>query len=170
MRLSFLSVIKTEHSNTSAHAGHAPLMLIVALLWAALVSGTVHGQASVFGDSTPRFLDVDQAFSFYTSLDSQHQVSVHWTIAPEYYMYSDKFSARAITADGNSTDLALQLPAGVAHFDEFFGEVTVYYHQLRIILPIQDIQAPFTLEIDFQGCAEAGLCYPPTSRQTEIFR
>ncbi|ALO45200.1 hypothetical protein PS2015_514 [Pseudohongiella spirulinae] len=153
-----------------AHARRAPLILIAALLCAAVSSTLLHAQSSVFGDTTPRFLDVDQAFSFYTSLDSQNQVSVHWTIAPEYYLYADKFSMRAITADGNSTELPLQLPEGVEHFDEFFGEVTVYYHQLRIILPVSDIETPFTLEIDFQGCAEAGLCYPPTTRQTEIFR
>lgn len=170
MRLSFLSVIRLKHSQARALAWRARLGLIAVLLCAAGFSSTLNAQASVFGDSSPRFLDVDQAFSFYTSLDSQDQLSVHWTIAPDYYLYADKFSLRAITADGNSTELPLQLPEGVEHFDEFFGEVTVYYHQVRIILPVPDIEAPFTLEIDFQGCAEAGLCYPPTTRQTEIFR
>lgn len=170
MQLSFLSVISPDLRKTRAHARHALLVLMTLLLSGMSAGNTVAAQGSLFGDSSPRFLDVDQAFSFYTSLDSQDQISVHWTIAPEYYLYADKFSARAITADGSSTELPLQLPDGVAHFDEFFGEVTVYYQQLRIILPIGKTEPPFTLEISFQGCAEAGLCYPPTTRQTEIFR
>lgn len=117
----------------------------------------------------PAFLDVDQAFSFYISLDGPDSISVHWTIAPGYYLYADKFSF-GITAPANLvTTLIPVLPAGVKTEDEFFGEVSVYYEKTRAVLKLPE-KSPeqFTLTIGFQGCAEAGLCYPPTRRDVDI--
>ncbi|MDP2091512.1 MAG: protein-disulfide reductase DsbD family protein, partial [Pseudohongiella sp.] len=115
------------------------------------------------------FLDVDQAFSFYISLDDTDRISVHWTIAPGYYLYADKFSFGIIEPEDLVTTLIPVLPAGIKHEDEYFGEVSVYYEQTRAMLKLPDgSPQQFTLSIGFQGCAEAGLCYPPTKRDVEI--
>ena len=146
--------------------------VIAAMLLLSPVSGHLLAQGtSPFGSSAPRFLDVDEAFNLYTSLDSESQISVHWIIAPEYYLYADKFSARIVSPASMAGPLELNLPEGVQHNDEYFGDVTVYYQQIRLPLQIPG-PAPqsFTLEIGFQGCAEAGLCYPPQLRQLEIYR
>jgi thiol:disulfide interchange protein DsbD len=125
---------------------------------------------SPFGSSAPRFLDVDEAFSFYTSLDARDRISVHWSIAPEYYLYQDKFSFRIISPQTLAGELTAELPDGVNHNDEFFGDVVVYYGDLRTSVALPSaIDQPFVLEIGFQGCADAGLCYPPERRQVEIF-
>ena len=128
--------------------------------------------SSLFGGS--RFLPVDQAFSYYTSLDSDSQISIHWTIAPGYYLYADKFSVSVSSPESESGELAFELPAGVAHNDEYFGDVTVFYDSLRISLQLPQALTAGTedivLQLDYQVCAEAGLCYPPESRQIPIYR
>jgi thioredoxin:protein disulfide reductase len=141
-----------------------------ALLLACLLIPAALAQGSPFGSSAPRFLDVDEAFSFYVALDSRSQISVHWTIASGYYLYQDKFQFRIIAPEGLVTAIKPQLPAGVNHNDEFFGDVVVYYGQMQTILNLPEaISEPFMLEVEFQGCAEAGLCYPPQRKPVEIF-
>ena len=119
--------------------------------------------------TNPAFLEVDQAFSFYISLDDAENISVHWTIAPGYYLYADKFSFRITEPEDVSGTLIPVMPAGTAHEDEFFGKTTVYYQRTQSSLKLpEQIPERFSLEIGFQGCAEAGLCYPPAVRLVEI--
>jgi thiol:disulfide interchange protein DsbD len=142
-------------------------LLIAALVTCASVSAQPSG---LFGDSRPSFLDVDEAFQFYTSLDSSDQVSIHWTIAPGYYLYRDKFSFNLVAPDGNALAAAYAIPQGISHHDEFFGDVEVYYRNLSatIDLPVATQRDGYRLQIQYQGCAEAGLCYPPQTRLIEI--
>jgi thiol:disulfide interchange protein DsbD len=143
-----------------------------ALLWLALLAaGFVSAQPSgLFNSSRPAFLDVDEAFQFYTSLDSADEIAIHWTVAPEYYLYRDKFSFSLVADDGETLELAASMPEGNHHHDEFFGDVEVYYHGLTtaLTLPTDAPAGDFQLQIRYQGCAEAGLCYPPQTRLLEI--
>ena len=154
------------------------------LLYISLMSGPTQAQTpllanpSATGSSAqspfsqqPAFLDVDQAFAFFISLDGPDTISVHWTIAPGYYLYADKFNFAISGPEASRTALIPVLPAGVKHEDEFFGEVTVYFGQARAVLRLPDNSAEqFTLAVGFQGCAEAGLCYPPTQHNVDITR
>ncbi|HSB97982.1 MAG TPA: protein-disulfide reductase DsbD [Spongiibacteraceae bacterium] len=107
------------------------------------------------------FLPVDQAYK--SSVDFQSgKLAVHWQIAEGYYLYRHQF---AFTADGQALDAVI--PAGKAKEDEFFGHVEVYYHGIDVILATLPTQ-PFTLAITSQGCADAGLCYPPATRYFRI--
>ena len=122
--------------------------------------------SSLFGRSG--FLPVDEAFSFYTAVPSQGTVVLHWRIAPEHYLYRDKFSVTlSATPDQVPQLVSLDLPTGVAHHDEFFGDVDVFYETLEFSLPIPEAvrDLPYTLTIRYQGCAEAGLCYPEQQRE-----
>ncbi|MDO8907149.1 MAG: protein-disulfide reductase DsbD family protein [Pseudohongiella sp.] len=160
----FLSAIRLKYNKH----GIPGLFCGVLLLFAVNLSQLPAMAQSPF-DTTPAFLDVDQAFSFYISLDSSENVTVHWTIAPGYYLYADKFSFKITEPDEVSGTLIPVMPAGTPHEDEFFGKTSVYYQQTRstLRLPI-DSPERFLLEIGFQGCAEAGLCYPPAVRHVEI--
>jgi len=142
---------------------------LAALLWPAVdLSAQPSG---LFGGSTPRFLEVDAAFRLYTSLDSSSRISIQWDIAPEYYLYADKLSARILAPEAVAGSFELNLPQGHEHHDEFFGEVVVYYNHLRIALELPEgTPQSFILEVGYQGCAEAGLCYPPQLRELEIYR
>jgi len=103
------------------------------------------------------FLPVDQAYKPSANFQSG-KLAIHWEIAEGYYLYRHQF---AFSADGQALDATI--PAGKAKEDEFFGHVEVYYHGIDIILEALPTH-PFTLAITSQGCADAGLCYPPATR------
>lgn len=76
-----------------------------------------------------------------------------------YYLYRDKFTA---TLEGQA--LQPLFPEGELHSDEFFGEQTVYRGTVQIPLPLGAADNGKTVVLRFQGCADAGVCYPPMTR------
>lgn len=107
------------------------------------------------------FLPVEQAYQLQVDVIDDHLL-LHWDIAEGYYLYRHQFDFAV--ADGGK--LAADLPAGKGKEDEYFGHVEVYYHNLDVKLTGFPVTA-FTLQVSSQGCADAGLCYPP---RTELFR
>jgi thiol:disulfide interchange protein DsbD len=57
-----------------------------------------------------------------------------------------------------------QIPEGIHKEDEYFGEVEVYYDALMVDVPVTGAEKE-TFIVEYQGCAEAGICYPPQKRQ-----
>ena len=112
-------------------------------------------------------LPVDQAFALSASATGRDQVRLQWKIAPGYYLYRHRTSVKA---DGGFNAGTLQLPAGERHHDDFFGEVETYRQQLVGTLPGKPAAGTTTvqLEVRFQGCADAGVCYPPQKRVIEV--
>ena len=119
--------------------------------------------------SGPRFLPAEQAFNFYTSIPEPRVLKLHWKIAPGYYLYKDKFALRAIS-NGESVTLPLQLPEAIAHSDEFFGDVQVYFKEIVAQVSLHDLnpQTDYTLVLEYQGCAEAGFCYTLQQQQLPV--
>lgn len=110
----------------------------------------------------PQFLPVEEAYQVDVAIQGQ-QVILHWIIEPNYYLYKDKFS---FEIDGHSVEP--QLETGKLKFDEYFEkDVEVYYKatDVRIALTKERLASlnaqPAYLSIKSQGCADAGLCYPP---------
>ncbi|MCB1648684.1 MAG: protein-disulfide reductase DsbD N-terminal domain-containing protein [Pseudomonadales bacterium] len=114
----------------------------------------------------PRFLPAEQAFAYFISLPAPGTVAVTWQIAPDYYMYQDKF-AFSLLHNGNPVSSTPTLPQAVPHNDEYFGDVQVYFHEVtaRLPLPTTDTSGQWTLLLEFQGCAEAGFCYTLQRRE-----
>ncbi|WP_240724618.1 protein-disulfide reductase DsbD [Halomonas borealis] len=101
----------------------------------------------------------DQAFK--PSLSQQgDSLVVDWQIEPGYYLYRHRFSAE--TPQG---ELALELPDGETIEDEYFGRSEVYRHALRMTTTPGDAG---TITLHWQGCADAGLCYPPQQQTFEL--
>ena len=113
------------------------------------------------------FLPPDQAFALYTSLREDGAVIVEWEIADGYYLYRDKFAVSVAGGSGYAVK-TVDLPPGLKRTDEYFGEVEVFYEVAKAVV----LLAPLTsgdhtaleLDIVYQGCAEAGLCYPPIKK------
>lgn len=104
----------------------------------------------------PQFLPVNQAFVLdYRQQDNE--LLLNWTIADGYYMYRDKFKLGGIAVNFSHPTY----PASISIEDEFFGKTEVYYHQLQLKIPLSDIDEDAIFRVQFMGCAEAGLCYPP---------
>ncbi len=115
-----------------------------------------------------QFLPVDQAFDFSAIADGGDAVRLDWRIAPGYYLYRHRISAKS--ADPGYALGEISMPAGKKKTDEFFGDVEVYYDALRATVPVSRAAggSSFELSVSYQGCADAGLCYPPVTKTIAI--
>lgn len=98
------------------------------------------------------FLPPDQAFSFQAVSTAQDQASFTWRIADGYYLYHDQLKVIE-----NGKALSLQLPRPQQKDDPNFGMTEVHYGQVQATVAMQPNQS---YKIEWQGCAESGLCYP----------
>lgn len=111
------------------------------------------------------FLDPEVAFRFSGQLAAPGRVALEWVIAPHYYLYQQRL--KFATPTPGATLGKPDFPAGDVKNDEYFGKQVVYHDDLRLSLPYSGTSAGGTLEVDvtYQGCAEAGLCYPPITKK-----
>ncbi len=117
----------------------------------------------VFGNEQPEVLKVDQAFAFDFSQQAQ-MLELRFTIADGYYLYKKQFQFVS-----NNASLGEPVyPQGEMIEDEFFGESEVFFNEVRIQLPISEAVNDALVKVRYQGCAEAGLCYPPTVKQVYL--
>lgn len=98
------------------------------------------------------FLPPDQAFAFQAVSTAQDQASLTWRIADGYYLYHDQLKVIE-----NGKALSLQLPRPQQKDDPNFGMTDVHYGQVQATVAMQPNQS---YKIEWQGCAESGLCYP----------
>ena len=106
------------------------------------------------------FLPVEAAYGLEVEVINERQLRLFWRIAPDYYLYQHRFD---FTLQDEQGDIGVeaQLPAAITHTDDFFGEVQIYYHGVDMTLDLSRDAGPATLIATSQGCADAGLCYPP---------
>ena len=105
------------------------------------------------------FVPADQAFIF-DFQQNQHDLSLSWQIKEGYYLYRQQVKITASQAD----IAPAQLPAGAPHEDEFYGKTEIYRHQLNLPVTINAAGKNATLTVTYQGCADAGFCYPPETK------
>jgi len=117
------------------------------------------------------FLDPDVAFQPAVLDETPTHLQVRWNIADGYYLYRDKFS---VTLTGQHPDVriaAVEFPSGETKHDEFFGDVQVFHHEAVATVTLERSSAAaadITLQLGYQGCAEAGICYPPIRKQLPV--
>ncbi|MXY55317.1 MAG: hypothetical protein F4029_03915 [Gammaproteobacteria bacterium] len=112
------------------------------------------------------FLPVDQAFAFSLHLrpgeDGVEQIVARWDMPAGYYLYRHGF--RADAEEGLALG-ELRIPRGEMRTDEYFGKSEVYVGSVEVVVPvIRRAVRTATVRFAYQGCAEQGLCYPPTER------
>ncbi|MCP5332415.1 MAG: protein-disulfide reductase DsbD [Pseudomonadales bacterium] len=113
---------------------------------------------------TPHFLPVNEAFRPRLR-QSAGELQIDWQVAAGYYLYRDRFKFRLIAPAGVTLGTP-RFPDAVEKEDELFGKVAVFDHDFTLTLPTSvTSDAEVLLEVEFQGCAEAGLCYPPERLQ-----
>ena len=111
----------------------------------------------------PEFLPVDEAFVLSAQIDAQGMLVARWAIAEGYYLYRHRFQFK--TDEGTTPVLGeLLIAPGKEKVDEYFGAVEVYYGDAEARAPVAAGAAQLRVGIGYQGCAEAGLCYPPQIR------
>ena len=111
------------------------------------------------------FLEPDKAFQFSARQLDAKSVEVTFDIAPGYYLYREQFK---FAAEG-ATLGAVVIPPGKVKFDQTFQKnVETYRDAIKIRVPVQSAAGDFRLITTSQGCADAGLCYPPMQSEASV--
>jgi thiol:disulfide interchange protein DsbD len=138
------------------------LLLTFCFFSSASMPQTSDPLADLFADE-PEFLQVDEAFQF-DFLQNGEQVVLRWKIADGYYLYKKQFKT-----------VVKQVELGEPVFpfaeqveDEFFGLSDIFRGQLDISYPVISSVQDGIVKIRYQGCADAGLCYPPTTKEVYL--
>jgi thiol:disulfide interchange protein DsbD len=143
----------------------ASLLLIMACAASAQFTGTAGANPFGTGAQQPQFLPVEEAYQLEIEVRDDGSLRAYWQIVDDYYLYQHRFNF-SLVAQGESIPLAIDYPPALEREDEYFGQVQVYYDQADILLTPQRTPQRATLKVGSQGCADAGLCYPP---QTQYF-
>jgi len=132
---------------------------LIALLWLVLTGPA----AAQWLKKTDELLEPEKAFRF-TARPLDGWIEVRFAIADGYYMYRDRFR---FDAQGDVQLGKPELPAGLSHKDQFFGEMQIYRKEVRIRLPVQGSGA-VDLKVTSQGCADLGVCYVPMESSASL--
>mgnify|MGYP003668667571 FL=1 len=131
-------------------------LLLVTLLTVPVKAATNNVLGDLLGPPQQTFLPVDQAFVF--DFDQQGStLFVGWDIAPDYYLYKKKIEIIAKGANIQVGDSG----RGEIIEDEFFGKTEVFFNSASVISKLSNITEGAVVKVRYQGCAKAGLCYPP---------
>ncbi len=171
-------------------SGHSILLSLRALLTLFFVvsSGLVEAQSSLntfdskalinpntsidgsIGDVV--FLPVDEAYIINVliekDIEKKQRLRINWQIAEDYYLYRHSFKFLLTDDKNQAVDIETVIPTGLKKEDEYFGKVEVYYHNADVSLKDLPQKQQLTLSVTSQGCADAGLCYPPRTHFYQI--
>ena len=135
------------------------MRLLLSLLLMCLV-GVTQAQTANNPFSQPDFLPVNKAFAFSAEPLPSGETRLQWKIADTYYLYQKGFKFSGLDATHTPA-----LPQGLEHSDEFFGATQVYRDRVELLIPAG---ASGQVKVSWQGCADAGLCYPPQSQTVDL--
>ncbi|MFM7784054.1 MAG: protein-disulfide reductase DsbD domain-containing protein, partial [Gammaproteobacteria bacterium] len=113
----------------------------------------------------PEFLPVEQAYPLRAEL-LDARLRFTWDILPGYYLYRSRMGLANATS-GAREPVPVDWPAGIPHEDEFFGATEIYREHLVVEIPLPASGAQDLL-LSSQGCADAGLCYPPRTQRFRV--
>jgi thiol:disulfide interchange protein DsbD len=116
--------------------------------------------------AAPEFLSPEKAFRVEaTWLENSNQLEIEFIPAKGYYIYRESLQFAIATEPGKLINIRPKLPTGIEKFDETFQKkLQVYKQPLLVLLDIKPVSGkPIHAQVSLQGCAEAGICYPPTT-------
>ena len=132
-----------------------------------LLAAVMAGSLPVAASAQPKLLEPERAFAFSVQALDEKTVEARFAIAPGYYLYREKFK---FSVEPGALAGAPALPAGVIKNDEFFGKVETYRGRLAIRLSLEGVTPgkPVVVYAESQGCADAGVCYPPQAQKLTL--
>jgi thiol:disulfide interchange protein DsbD len=136
----------------------------VLALAGALLIATCVSQALA---AEPKLLPPEQAFAFSAQAVDDKTVEARISVANGYYLYRDKVR---FSVEPAMLAAAPLLPPGKVKEDAFFGKVETYRGRLAVRLPLErsDPGQKVTVRSESQGCADAGVCYPPQVQSVTV--
>lgn len=153
----------------------SPLALCTLLLFGpAVISLAVAGEPqsvvqALQGQGQSKFPPPDEVFHLKAAADGPQAIRLDWWIRRGFYLYRSRLKVRATDGTGLG---ALELPDGEIKNDPYFGREVIYRDALVATLPVTHRagHGPLVvpLEVTYQGCADAGLCYPPITKRISV--
>ncbi|MFZ6733884.1 protein-disulfide reductase DsbD [Undibacterium sp. Ji42W] len=138
---------------------------LLSLLPVLLIASLLHPLAQA-----DDFLEPERAFQLQAELrdvSGTKTLVLSWTIAKDYHLYKERLSFNAV--EQGIVLAEPRLPDGIRKFDTTFNkEVETYNDKLVVELPVTKADKAFTLKVGYQGCADAGLCYPPAEQHYKV--
>ncbi|HXS19628.1 MAG TPA: protein-disulfide reductase DsbD [Steroidobacteraceae bacterium] len=123
--------------------------------------GSVPGQ--------PKFLPADQVFHVGAAAAGAHSLRLDWWIRDGYYLYRSRLKVSATNGERLGT---LTLPTGQMKMDPYFGREEIYRDAVSGTVSVPGTTAAsgrsLSLQVTYQGCADAGLCYPPITKTLAV--
>jgi len=125
------------------------------------------------GFSQPKdqqLLEPDDAFNLSSKTIDHQRIQFNWEIAEGYYLYQNKIKISIISPAGLSLN-DIVFPLGKEKHDEIFGDTIVYYDSLAIqqgLTTTLEQTTSLQLNVEFQGCADIGVCYPPMKKVVSL--
>lgn len=144
------------------------LQIVRVLAFATLVATTAADPAAADpAAAEPKLLEPARAFAFSVQAVDDRTVEARFAIASGYYLYREKLKFSVETAVFASPPV---LPPGAIKEDPFFGSVETYRGQLAVRLPLDGAEPgrKVTVRAESQGCADAGVCYPPQVQHVTV--
>ncbi len=113
-------------------------------------------------------LPVDQAFALNAKVIDRNTIAFDWTIAKGYYLYRERMGAMPVDAAFKADPV--HLPEGIHKHDPFFGNVQIYHDHVTATLTgiAANTVGAANFIVKYQGCADAGVCYPPQKRTLHL--
>ncbi len=122
---------------------------------------------SVSALTNDELLSPELAFKISAKAVSVDQLEITWDIADGYYLYRDKM--KFISKTDAIQSVTPNFPEGKTKHDENFGDMVVYHNKLTIPLSLSQSEASsIQLLVQYQGCADRGVCYPPQKKTFEL--
>jgi thiol:disulfide interchange protein DsbD len=158
--------------------GYFLILLLAPALAAAAASdgqqalGLSDHQASVLtkpSHGASKFIPPDEAFRFRVVSAGPRMIRAHWSIRDGYYLYRKRFHFSVAGGKGFSLGTP-RFPPGTVKTDPYFGKVEIYHHAVDVLIPVHGARrgARVRLKVAYQGCADAGFCYPPIKHTAEV--
>jgi thiol:disulfide interchange protein DsbD len=143
---------------------HRAVLCLLALIALLTITPIVSAQ-----NGTENLLPVTEAYKLSADTSTPGVVKLHWTIAPDYYLYRGRMNFKG--GDGVTLGTA-QLPDGEKHDDPYLGPVETYHHSIDATIPytLAPGTTHLTLSVRYQGCHETDpkICYPPHTEQLDL--
>ncbi|MFY0477574.1 protein-disulfide reductase DsbD [Achromobacter marplatensis] len=152
------------HASRAARAAHA--LFRQCLMFLAMALLLMGWQAAVHAEA--EFLEPEKAFVFSAQMTAPDTLELRYKVAPGYYMYRERFGI-TISPIGATTLGEAVYPKGEVKYDPTFEkDMEVFHKDVVIRVPVGAGGQPFTLTLTGQGCADAGLCYPPMDSSVKL--
>ncbi|MBL0028872.1 MAG: hypothetical protein IPO95_07335 [Rhodanobacteraceae bacterium] len=114
-------------------------------------------------------LPVDDAFRLEAEAVTPGWIEFRWKVAPGYYLYKERIKV-VLADDATFKANPLHLPPGKIKEDQFFGRMETYRDSVvaKLTGAASDGVTLLRFKVSYQGCADAGICYPPQRKEVVV--